>query len=59
MKKISAIAAHPMTYILAFAVGGASSVVAGVAVIAGAGLALVTAGALLIAAAGYIARGMQ
>ena len=58
MKNIAAIAAHPMTYVLAFAAGGAVSVVAGVAVLAGPGWALVSAGAFLLAAAGYITKGM-
>lgn len=58
MKKITAIAAHPMTYVLTFAAGGAVSVVAGVAVLVGLGWALVAAGAFLLAAAGYITKGM-
>lgn len=58
MKKLAAIAAHPMTYVLAFAAGGAVFAVAGVAVLAGAGWALVAAGSFLLAAAAYITRGM-
>ena len=55
---IKKIAAHPMTYVLAFAVCGACSIVAGVAVLAGAGWALVASGGLLLTAAGYITKGM-
>ena len=58
MKKLAAIAAHPMTYVLAFAAGGAVCAVAGVALLVGAGWALVASGAFLLAAAGYITKGM-
>ena len=57
--KLAALAANPMTYVLGFALSGAASVVAGVAILSGAGWALVSAGAFLIAAAGYITTGMK
>jgi len=58
-KMLAALAVNPMTYVLGFATGGAASIVAGVAVLAGAGLALVVAGAFLIAAASYITKGLK
>ena len=58
MKKLAAIVAHPLTYVLAFAFCGATCAIAGVAVLAGAGWALVAAGGFLLAAAAYITRGM-
>lgn len=50
---------HPLTYVLLFAVGGAASIVAGVAVVAGAGWAFITAGVLLIAGSAFVAKGMS
>ena len=57
-EKLAALAVNPMTYVLGFSVGGASSVVAGVGILAGAGSAFVVAGLFLLAAAVYITRGM-
>jgi hypothetical protein len=51
-------ALDPLTYVIAFALCGAGSVVTGVAVLVGLGWALVCAGSFLLAAAGYITRGM-
>ena len=48
----------PMTYVIAFAIFGAVSVVAGVAVIAGAGWAFVSAGGFLLSASAYITKGL-
>jgi len=56
--KLKALAIHPLTYIVGFGVGGAASIVSGVAVMAGAGWALVAAGAFLIAGAAYITKGL-
>ena len=56
---IADVAVNPMTYILGFSVAGASSIVAGVAILAGAGFALVTAGVFLIASAGYLTKGLK
>jgi len=52
------LAADPLTYLIAFSLLGAVSMVSGVAVLAGGGWALVCAGLFLLAAAGYITRGM-
>jgi uncharacterized membrane protein YjjP (DUF1212 family) len=57
-QKLAALAVNPMTYILWFSVSGASCVVTGVALVAGAGAAFVAAGAFLLAAAVYLTRGM-
>lgn len=56
---LASLAANPLTYVLGFAVGGAVSVVSGVAILAGTGWALVASGAFLIAASGYITQGMK
>lgn len=53
-----ALASNPLAYVVAFGIGGASLVVAGVAVLAGAGWALVAAGGFLMAGAAFITRGM-
>lgn len=58
MEALAKLLANPMTYVLGFALSGAVSVVAGVALLAGAGWALVACGALLFAAAGYITKGL-
>lgn len=58
-KKLAALAANPMTYVLGFALCGAVSVVSGVAILAGAGWAMVATGAFLLAAAGYVTKGMS
>lgn len=57
-EKLAAIAVNPMTYVLGFAFAGATSVVAGVGILAGAGSAFIAAGVFLLLAAGYITRGM-
>lgn len=57
-KQFMAIAANPMTYVLGFALCGSVSIVAGVAILAGAGWAMVAGGAFMIAAAGYITKGL-
>lgn len=51
--------ANPLTFVLLFAVAGAASIVAGVAILAGTGWALVSAGPFLIAASAFIAKGMS
>ena len=58
MKKIAALAANPLTYVLGFAMAGAVSIVAGVAVLLGLGWALVASGCFLILASAYITKGM-
>ena len=58
-KMLAGLAANPMTYVLGFAIGGAVSIVAGVAVLLGAGSALLAAGFFLIAAASYITKGLK
>lgn len=57
--RASALAVHPLAYVVAFGVFGAALVVAGVAVLAGSGWSLVTAGAFLLAGAAFITRGMS
>lgn len=57
--KLKALAANPYAYVIGFSVVGASSIVAGVAVMAGAGWALVASGVFLIAAASYITKGLK
>lgn len=56
--RLAALAVNPMTYVLGFALAGATSVVAGVGILAGVGSAFVAAGVFLLLAAGYITRGM-
>lgn len=56
--KLSLLASNPMTYVVGFALGGAASVVYGVALLAGSGWALVASGVFLLAAAGYITKGL-
>jgi hypothetical protein len=58
MKMLAALAANPLTYVLGFAIAGAVSIVAGVAILAGSGWALVASGIFLIAGAAYITKGM-
>lgn len=58
-KQLAAVLRHPMTYVLGFAVAGAASVTAGVAVIAGLGWGMVTGGLLLLAASWYITQGLK
>ena len=55
----SALAVHPLAYVVAFGVIGAALIVAGVAVLAGAGWSLVVAGGFLLAGAAFITRGMS
>lgn len=56
---LQAALASPMTYVLGFALLGASSIVAGAAIIWGAGPALIAAGAFLLVAAGVVVKGMK
>lgn len=58
-KTLAAIAAHPLTYVVGFAVAGAASIVAGVAIVCGPGLALIVAGGFMIGGSGFISRGMR
>jgi hypothetical protein len=55
---LAALAKHPLTYVLAFALSGAACVVAGVALLAGMGWSLMAAGAFLIASAAFITKGL-
>lgn len=57
--RLSALARHPMTYVLGFALAGAASVTAGVFVVAGAGWAMMAAGAFLLVASWYITQGLK
>lgn len=57
--RASALAVHPLAYVIAFGVIGAALIVAGVAVLAGAGWSLVAAGIFLLAGAAFITRGMS
>lgn len=57
--KLKALAANPLAYVIGFGLFGAMSIVAGVAVLAGAGWALVASGAFLLAAASYITKGLR
>jgi hypothetical protein len=56
---LASLAANPLTYVIGFAVGGAASVVCGIAILVGSGWALVASGAFLIGASGYITQGMK
>lgn len=58
MKKILAALAHPMLYVLLFALAGAACVVCGVIMLLGVGWGLVSAGVFLLAASAYITRGI-
>jgi hypothetical protein len=58
-KQLAEIVRHPMTYVLGCALCGATSVTAGMAVIAGPGWGMVTAGAFLLAASWYITQGLK
>lgn len=58
MKKILATLAHPMLYVLLFALAGAACVVCGVIMLVGVGWGLVAAGGFLLAASAYITRGI-
>ncbi len=55
---LKALASSALTYILAFGVSGAASIVTGVFILSGSGWALVAAGAFLIAGAAYITKGL-
>ena len=58
-ERMSQLAVNPLTYVVAFGVGGAALIVAGIALIGGTAWALVSAGAFLIAGAAFITRGMS
>lgn len=58
MKKILATLAHPMLYVLLFALAGAACVVCGVIMLVGVGWGLVAAGGFLLVASAYITRGI-
>ena len=57
--KLRAFAVSPYTYVVGFALIGASSIVAGIAVLSGLGFALIAAGAFCIFAATYIIKGLK
>lgn len=56
--KLAAIAANPYLYVVGCAVGGAASIVAGIAVIAGTGWALISAGTFLLGISCFITKGL-
>lgn len=56
---LRSVAASPYTYVFGFSAVGASSIVAGIALLAGAGFALLSVGAFLLIAAAYITRGLK
>jgi len=56
---LRSVATSPYTYVVGFALIGASGIVAGIAVLSGLGFALIAAGAFCIFAATYIIKGLK
>jgi hypothetical protein len=59
MNNLKAFATNPIVYVAGFYMGGAASIVAGVAVVSSIGWALVASGAFMICAAGFIRKGLK